>query len=352
MRRLATIRRISEILPIENADAIELAIVDGWQCVVKKGEYKAGDVAIYFEIDSWIPHEIAPFLSKGKEPRVFDGVRGERLRTMRLRGKISQGLLLPTTLLGEDGLVTGALFEEGADVTEFLGIKKWELPDSTMQHRARGSFPMFIPKTDQERIQNLPRLLTDNDTEYEVTLKLDGSSMTVYHLRADSKHLELFKDHPEGECRIGVCSRNLEVELDGNHFGETAKAAGIAQALQTSGRNIAVQGELIGPGIQKNYEKVTENQYHIYAVFDIDAQEYLTPEEAEGFCADYRLQYIPIFERRFKIPVGFTVDDILEYAEGEGMNEGVKREGLVFKSLCGEKSFKAISNSYLLKTGN
>ena len=99
MRKMATIRKIDSIRPIPGADAIECAIVGGWTCVVKKGEYTVGDLAVYLEIDSWVPTELAPFLSKGKEPRVFDGIKGERLRTVKLRGQLSQGLLLSLGVL-------------------------------------------------------------------------------------------------------------------------------------------------------------------------------------------------------------------------------------------------------------
>ena len=94
MRKLATIRKIDEIRPIPDADAIECAVVGGWTVVVKRGEFQVNDWAIYCEIDSWIPHTVAPFLSKGQEPREFEGVKGERLRTVKLRGTTSQGLLL------------------------------------------------------------------------------------------------------------------------------------------------------------------------------------------------------------------------------------------------------------------
>ena len=129
MRKLATVRKIDNILPIAGADAIECAVVGGWKVVVKKGEYQVGDLGIYCEIDSWIPHALAPFLSKGKEPRVFEGIPGERLRTVKLRGQISQGLLLPA--LGQTP-ITG----EGDDLTEFLGIVKWEkvLPEIGRAH--------------------------------------------------------------------------------------------------------------------------------------------------------------------------------------------------------------------------
>jgi hypothetical protein len=101
-RKLATVRKIDEIRPIAGADAIEAAVVGGWTVVVKRGEYTAGDLAVYLEIDSWVPTELASFLSKGGEPREFNGVRGERLRSIKLKGQISQGLLLPMSVLNWD----------------------------------------------------------------------------------------------------------------------------------------------------------------------------------------------------------------------------------------------------------
>lgn len=109
MRKLATIRRIAAILPIPNADAIEVAQVDNWKVVVKKGDHRVGELVIYCEVDSWIPHEIAPLLSKGQEPREYEGIKGERLRTVRLRGTTSQGLILPLDILGVIKDIDGVL---------------------------------------------------------------------------------------------------------------------------------------------------------------------------------------------------------------------------------------------------
>lgn len=153
MRKLATIRRISELNPIPKADAIEVATVDGWKAVVKKGDFKVGDLAIYLEVDSWVPYELAPFLSKDKEPKEYNGVKGERLRTIKLRGQLSQGLLLPIDVAyDEDPPDYDHVFLEGDDVTELLGIQKWERPvPAQLAGLMKGSFPSFIPKTDQER---------------------------------------------------------------------------------------------------------------------------------------------------------------------------------------------------------
>ena len=101
MRKLASIRRIADIQPIPGADAIEVCTIDGWKVVAQKAMgYKVGDLVVYFEIDSWIPHKIAPFLTKNAAiPKVFNGVEGERLKTIKLKGTTSQGLILPLSAL-------------------------------------------------------------------------------------------------------------------------------------------------------------------------------------------------------------------------------------------------------------
>jgi RNA ligase (TIGR02306 family) len=118
-RKMASIRVIDSIKPIEGADAIECAMIGGWSVVIKKGEFKVGQLAVYCEIDSWIPTELAPFLSKGKEPREFEGIKGERLKTVKLRGQLSQGLLLP--LEPTCANIASELFE-GLDVSFPLNI--------------------------------------------------------------------------------------------------------------------------------------------------------------------------------------------------------------------------------------
>ena len=353
-RKLASVKPITYIKPIEGADAIECAIVDGgWPVVVKKGEFQVGDAAIYFEIDSWVPYSIAPFLSKGKEPREYNGVKGEKLRTVRLRGQISQGLLLPLNTPINGGPFNGGYglcvlgLECGTDLTDVLGVQKWEAPVSAqLAGIARGNFPSFIPKTDQERCQNLRGDIfeTHKDEVYEVTVKLDGSSITAY-IR-------------DGE--VGVCSRNIDLkEDDNNTFWKVVKAQHIDQALTTfhaaTGRSIAIQGELIGESIQKNHEKIQGQQLHVFDVFDIDEQKYLglfardtVLRALEGFGAT--IYHVPILERYCIVTNEFdSIDDILEFAEGESITPGVQREGVVFKSLQTTFSFKAISNSYLLK---
>lgn len=352
IRKLASIAEITYIKPIEGADAIECAIVNGgWPVVVKKGEYQVGDVAIYLEIDSWVPHELAPFLSKDKEPREYNGVKGERLRTVKLRGQISQGLLLPLSTLSPKNRpwsddVGG--FSVGTDITEYLGIQKWEPPiPSQLQGTMRGNFPHFIPKTDQERCQNLRKHIfeTHKDEIYEVTTKLDGSSMTVY-----------VKD---GE--IGVCSRNIDlVETEGNSFWKAAREQNIVDALleisKDKGEEYAIQGELIGEGIQGNPEKLTGQRFYLFDIYSITEGRYLKPQERYSIMDkmnlfyDADVEHVPFIDTVCGVTNEFsTIDDLLAFAEGPSLNLQTKREGLVFKSYDSDFTFKAIANSYLLK---
>lgn len=317
-RKLASVQRIVELKHIEGADSIEAARVNGWWVVVKLGEFNVGDLCIYLEIDSWVPYELAPFLSRGKEPREFDGVKGERLRTVKLRGQLSQGLILP--FVGD-----GA---EGDDLTEAMGIKKWEKPTpACLSGQMKGNFPSFIPKTDQERVQNLPEVFDDVQSEYEVTVKLDGSSMTVYW------HEGVF----------GVCSRNVDLKMDqeGNTFVDTAKR--VFDSCDFSG--LAIQGELMGPGIQGNREKLSSHEFFVFDIWVIPEQRYYTPDERREFCKVMGLQEVPYLETvRLS---NMDLESLLQYAEGPSLNNPV-REGVVFKRRDGKFSFKAISNKFLL----
>lgn len=396
MRTLASIQKIINLAPIAGADRIEKATVLGWDVVIKKGNFNVGDLGAYFEIDSWIPSSIDPSLtSEGKQPREYEGIPGERLRTVKLRGQVSQGLLIPLKDLPQ---IKNA--KEGDDVTDLLGIKKWESPEERSNNGGgngsqglgtTSSFPSFIFKTDQERVQNrinmLPHIMGES---YEVSIKLDGSSMTIFSLNQESKYfkdelakmkarrMKKMKWHQKLIYKVkdrlglnkednpsiinGVCSRNIKLDMDqSSHFTDYVKCFGIFDKLNDLGYNFAVQGELISPSIQGNYEQVTGVQFYVYDIFDIDKQEYLKPEQTRYFVELMGLKTVPILEEninlsRFlkdaevdgKVDYKKVVDNILTYAEGPGMNAGVKREGVVFKSNDSQVSFKAISNSYLL----
>ena len=328
MRKMATVRVVDSILPIPDADAIECAVIGGWKVVTKKGEFKAGDLAIYCEIDSWIPHELAPFLSKG-EPKEYNGVKGERLRTVRLRKQLSQGLLLPYS-------VVGSLWGEDDDVSELLNIQKWEAPISPqLAGQVKGNFPSCIPKTNQERVQNLKRDLPSLDNElFEVTEKLEGSSMTCYLINGE----------------FGVCSRNMDLKRDENNtFWKVAIEQSIENKMRTlDSDNFAIQGELIGPGIQGNIYNLNKHVFRVFDIYDIDAGEYVLPGTRHHLVEEMALQHVPTIGT---LALQANMDYLLETAEGKSLlNDKQEREGLVYKAVNRPYSFKVISNKYLLKT--
>lgn len=335
---MATVRRIDAIQPIPNADAIECAVIGGWKVVVKKGEYQPGDLAIYCEIDSWIPNELAPFLSK-KEPKEFNGVKGDRLRTVRLRGQLSQGLLLPLTVLKNDGAwIAGVTVDDGTDVSDVLGIQKWEAPiPAQLAGQVRGNFPSAIPKTDQERVQNINLNEYLEDT-YEVTEKLHGASCTFY----------LDK---EGEFH--VCSRNLDLKPDPNNaYWKAAYKLNIETKMREASLfGHAIQGELCGEGINGNNYSLLLS-FYVFDVF-VEGHGYMLPEQRYALVHQMEIEHVPLIVRNLNLNnILDTKEKILQFAEGYSVLPTAQkclREGYVFKSMTQDKSFKAVSNSWLLK---
>lgn len=341
MRKLASIQRVAEIRPIEGADAIEHFRINGWWVVDKKSAHRVGDLVVYCEIDSWIPHELAPFLSKGSVPREYNGVKGERLRTIKLRGAVSQGLLLNL----RDPVVYKALlgsndWYEGQDHTEMLGIQKWEAPiPAQLQGKAAGMFPSWARKTDQERCQNIWDEIQqhiDKETKFEVTIKLDGSSAS-YGLS------------PEGE--YVACSRNLSLKTDqeDNTFVNVGRKYDLETKLKNLGRPLMISGELCGPGIQKNQEGLKDHQLFVFDIYDPLTMSYLPSSERFGIVNKLGLQHVPVIHQWITLrELGIqTLDCLLNLAEGPSLNSN-QREGVAFKSCDGSFSFKAISNKWLL----
>ncbi|GAB1348102.1 RNA ligase (ATP) [Ignavibacteriales bacterium] len=332
MRKLATIQIISDVQPIEGADRIALASVLGWKVVIKKGEFNPGDSAVYCEVDSFLP--VKPefeFLRKSSYKKMSDGTEGFRLKTIKLRGVISQGLLLPVSSLPGYPEVP----QPGTDVTDILGIVKYEPPiPAQLAGEVKGPFPGFISKTDEERIQNLIDSLPNyKDSLFYVTEKVDGTSITIY-----------LKDG-----QFGICSRNLElIENPENTYWRIVRELDLENKLRKLGRNIALQGELIGEGIQKNIYKLHGQTIKFFDAFDIDKYEYFDFSSFIKIIGDFGLATVPVIDNAFQLPE--TVDEILNLANGKSvLNPAANREGLVFRTTSGKRfSFKAISNNFLL----
>ncbi|MDR2704337.1 MAG: RNA ligase (ATP) [Planctomycetaceae bacterium] len=379
-RKLATITKIRKISPIEGADFIEAVTMttNGWVCVAKKGDFEVGEFGVYFEIDSFLPKEERYVFLDGKSNKTLNGVEGYRLRTIKLKKQISQGLLLPLSTFPE--IVDP---QEGDDVTELLNIKLYEPPETHASTSTRGctagKFPSFIRKTDQERIQSFEeeRIKSFECVNFEITEKLDGTSCTIY-----------YKDG-----HFGVCSRNLELKTSFNknffqrcvewfrkrflwrrfekQFGfpkstyeEMAVKHNLNETLteycKTNNRNLAIQGEIVGTGISSNRLKLNYVDFFVFDIFDIDKQAYIDFSERAYITDRLGLSHVPVidvachFEKK-------PLQEMIEFADGQSKLSDEPREGLVYKSRVDhyneshgfkeQVSFKIISNKYLLKHG-
>lgn len=347
-RKLASVRAIADVEPIEGADRIVLATVDGWSLITQKdNNFKPGDFVVYFEIDSFLPvTEQFEWLRKSSFKSTKNLGDGFRIKTMKMRGQVSSGLIVPMDDFFEYDPRDGNYYwrdgspdyvVEGTDLTEYLNVQKYEKPiPSQLQGRVKGNFPSFIPKTDQERIQNHLKAVTRHNERvgslYEATMKLDGSSMTVY---------------VNGEAS-GVCSRNFDLEETAeNAFWQCTRQYDILSKLKSLGRNLALQVELMGPGVQGNREGFEILRCFVFDIFDIDNHKYLDSSERRDIVWSLGLEEAPFLG--MVDVLDWTIPDFLAHAERKSINHAYA-EGVVYKNLTDPNfSFKCISNNFLLK---
>lgn len=344
MRQLVTIRTVNSLTPIKDADRIELAQVDGWQCIVKKGDFQVGDRGIFFEIDSVLPEDDKRFS--------FLAARKFHIKTMRMKKVLSQGLLMPTSILTDDEAEQLMLSPE-QDIANLLRVQKYE-PPVPIQGEQKGTFPTYlVPKTDQERIQNIPEVLEGRQaTEFEITEKLDGTSCTFFYHHDKSVLVPQDGAQIRGDRKvihIGACSRNWEMKLDDdNVYARLFKELDLERKLRKFNRNIAIQGEIIGGRVQGNIYKRGKQEFYVFDIYDIDRQRYLSPLERFGLAVDILgLLHVPHPSHQANFPL--TLDAVLSYAEDKSVLFDTQREGVVFKEKDGPLTFKAISNQFLLK---
>lgn len=390
MRKLASVAEIEKLEPIEGADKIEVAMMKGkgWRVVVGKGEFKPGDPVVYFEIDSALPAEDERYaFLKERCLKKFCTKSGQvlkevlRIKTIKLRGVVSQGLVMPlhkfpeiTSRLTGDGksVGLGAVDEEtgetlpgvvveplyGADVTKLLGVEHYdELADAlrpqtgaTISGDAMGPFPTaYIPKTDEERIQNLTEYFeTMKGRGFQVTIKADGSSVTMF-----------YSPTVDQENPFGVCSRNLRLKSQKADGGvplpwqmaeKYCVETQLKKVYDQTGSELAFQGELVGPGLQSNRDLLTEHHWLVFRVYDIKAGKFIDPATTQTLCIQLGFEHVEVLDDDIDVFNKLhSVDEMLEAAEGKTAS-GNEREGLVFKSVDEPYvSFKAVSNKYLLK---
>jgi RNA ligase (TIGR02306 family) len=329
-RKLASIQRVESIAPIAGADKIVKARVMGWDVVVKKGELAAGDACVFFEIDAILPN--------GPSWAEFMRVRGFRLKTMRLRGVLSQGLALPVSILPE-----GTPIEIGRDVSSLLGVTKHEpvLPDT---REIAGPFPTRVPKTDEIRLQSALAVLDEiRGRPFVITTKLDGSSIT--YLR-------------ESETDFVACSRNWALaRSEGTSAWRVANELGLERTLPVG---LALQGELCGPGIQKNRLGLAKAGFFAFSAYDVRAARYLAHDALVALCHELGVPTVPV-ERRVEgdeaARFEHSLERYLELARGLYTGTNNRKEGIVVRpleearseALGGRLSFKVISNEFLLE---
>lgn len=359
MRKLVTVKEISSVEAHPNADRLDLVTIGGWQCIAKKGEFTQGSLCVYFEIDSYLPNK--PLYEFMGTPKLHQGKLGHRVKTMKLRGSLSQGLALPIQSVGIKYDVAFDAYMNNLDISEMLEVTKYDT-EVTVNFggkggaRPAGGFPRFIRKTDQPRIQNLTQYFTRfKDLEFEETLKLDGSSMTIYKVEDElpwwKKAINYFSPVFD-TVKFGVCSRNVDLkESETNQFWAMANRLNIRDALPIG---YALQGELISPSIQKNHEKVKEDDYYVFDVYDIKLQKYLPSAERDEFVKRLdKVKQVPVVNSDIAIfQLCENIEDMQQWVEGESINPGTVSEGRVYKCTTNaELTFKCISNKYLLKKG-
>ena len=356
-RPLATIVRVHNILPIDGADRIVLAEINGWRCVVKKDEFKIGDFVIYFCVDS-----IPDFSDANMKFLVDMGIK--RIKTIRMRGTISQGLLGPLQWLTDRGHDVTTLVE-GDNVTEQMGVTKYVHEEEMGQYEggSRGlgefceSWPANIPKTDEDRLQNNLKYLSELvGRDIVITRKEDGCSCTfVFH-----------------EGKFSVCSRNMVI-LQGNqnsgHYFLLENKFKVGEKMTNLGRQLAIQGEAIGPKINGNKLKLTEHTFRVFNIFDIVEQRYLLHDEVSEICGILGLDQVPVIYKGSANGLTFAdkvfetliknettgkqliLAELLKLADEQEYSKGDHAEGIVVKTIDrvgGRVSFKVISNEFLL----
>lgn len=359
IRKLATLERIIDINPILDADSIERVTIRGWNVVVNKGNFKVGDLVIYCEIDSLMPE---------RPEFEFLRPRGFRIRTIKLRGQVSQGIVFPLTILESIGKFQSVIGDlrwetllllnisdkngntaipivEGEDLTEALGITKYEPPiPAELSGIAKGLFPSHSIKSDEERVQNL----TDHYDEYKkntwiATEKLDGTNGNFFIYNNE----------------FSVASRNLELkENETNSFWKVARQINLEEKMRNfmhknSLGALTIQGELIGEGIQKNKYKLKGQEIRFFRAFDPIKYQFFPYDYFLVMMIDMDLKTVPIINNNFTLPESYN--DLISYADGQSKLVDAPREGIVFVAKNpsynnnGRLSFKVLSNKFLLK---
>lgn len=336
-RKMAFVAKIESLEPVDMTDKLEFATVLGWNVVVKKGEFKPGDLCIYYTLMAVLDDSNPEFdFLKDKDGRIMP------MKSESVRGMLSQGLVTSLDVVKFYG-ADPAKLKEGDDVTELLKVKKFvEKEEASLYSGVKegDDFPSFLPKTEEERIQNAPKLLDKlKDAEVVITRKEDGTSCTYVFNRGEFYICSRNKVRGSGESGKSDC------------YIAMAKKFNLKSNMTAYGKNIGVQGEIVGPKIGKNALKLKEADFRVFNVFLIDEKRYATYDECEEIRNALKLNAVPLLYRGKFEEKWNTVDKIMAYAESIEYAAGVCAEGIVVKNnkIKNRISFKVVSNRYLLK---
>lgn len=329
MSKSATIQLIKEVSSIPGADRIEQAKVLGWNVIIPKGLYKLGDAIVYVEVDSLLPMvEKYAYVKNTKKDET--GTEYYYVRNVRMKGVLSQGLIISTEDLG------GGVFEIGQDVSEILGIKHYEKPVPVeLAGTVLGNFPSFLSKTDENRIQNIPEVLESiKGKPYYISVKQDGTSFSCF-----------YKDG-----KFGVCSRNLELKEDHNNaywkMVEKYKLKEVLEDLyKVTGEEFLIQGELCGQKIQCNPMQLKELDLFLFNIISITHG--LTKVSLGALMEiskKYNLKTVSIIE--IQSSFNYSQEELLELSKGLYEGTNTQREGIVIRTQDSTISFKVINNDY------
>jgi hypothetical protein len=369
MRQLASVQKITNLSPIEGADKIEVAQILGWEVVVKKDEFKVGELVVYIEIDSIVPE---------KPEFEFLRERKFRVRTIKLRKQVSQGIAFPLSILPQN-----KAHKEGDDVTETLGIIKYdpELAEEVeMSNKSKSKskvlkffmqfsffrfvyfsinkkdkgWPAWIQKTDETRIQVCAKILKNNpNARFYVTEKLDGQSATYYTTKPSGGIFKKFK-----KLTFGVCSRNIRLgKKDNSNYWTVATKYDIKKKLLDINEDkLVVQGEIVGTKVQQNKYKLNELQFYVFNVIRNGVR--CNYPELVDFCNQYNFKLVPVVSDNWTLNCKNTethdiVKTIIDMTDRKSeLNKETPIEGLVFRLYDNPSvSFKAINPKFLLKYG-
>lgn len=335
---LATIQTVAEIHEHPNADRLViLETSEGWRVCVPNGFYKPGDAIIHVMPDSVLPANPAySYLANGGNERVYGDHTYYRVRQTKLRGEASQGVVLPLSVLTE--FDPAATVDVGTDVSGPLGAMKYEKP-APADGESKGGFPSRLKKTDEDNFQKAGWKHFIGKTAF-VTEKYDGSSMTIAIL--------------DGEFK--VFSRNLEKDAEGqSHFALTCKEYDLEHKLRELHMHLpykefAVQGELVGPSIQKNPLGLATLEFRPFNIWIVDDMAYFPQLPGYAHLELCGFNPVPVIAQEYVIPD--SAEELRNFAKGDYTEApGHIREGLVFSFLNQAKgrvatSFKVINPDY------